>query len=473
VKTTLWVTILTLVVVFCLATPAAFTAEKPAKAEVKSAEADSFLDYLFPDAVNYMPEWFDWGADIRLRQAYFRNAIDFDSTGHDTWHYFRLRTRAWIKLGPFFTDPNVKQKNGLWFYTRVTSEPRFFLDAIDRDSVGRDEAVFDALYFEWKRICGLPISFKGGRQDMIYGRGLVMLDGTPLDGSTTIYQDAAKLTVHLDPWKTNIDFFGINNKGDQDRVDPLWDSNELTSEFDTKAFGVYVINKAVKNQQFHGYYIYKDEDDFARGYLGDRVVQTLGGLAMGKLCDRWDYYIEGAYQWGQDDGREIDAGALAGEVGYTFKETPWTPRVFGAYTYLTGDDPDTSNRYEGWDTVFARWPQWSELFVYRTAAEQRGEIGNYTNLHRIAFGVDCKPTKKMVWTTDFNLLFSDDNSYGTAPPYNTGSGRGYLVNSVLKYKFNKWLSGHLLAEYFIPGSFYDDDADEAFFLRWQLEVKLK
>ena len=33
------------------------------------------------------------------------------------------------------------------------------------------------------------------------------------------------------------------------------------------------------------------------------------------------------------------------------------------------------------------------------------------------------------------------------------------------------VSGHLWAEYFHPGSYYDSEADDAVFLRWQLVFK--
>jgi len=437
-------------------------------------KADASLGRASTDS--FLPEWFDWGADLRLRLVYFRNAVDFESSAFDTRFFWRTRARLWAKFGPFFEEETLDKENGLFFYARLTTEPRFFMVGAE-PTTQRDEGVWDNLYVEWKRIFGAPISLKVGRQDMIYGKAFVMIDGTPLDGSTTVYMDAVKATLHLDDVQTQIDVFGINNKGTEDRLDPINHSERWSvSEFDTKAFGVYAINKSIKDQEFHTYYIYKDEEgirDHAPNdpNLDGRNVQTLGFLGQGKCCVNWDYYGEIAFQWGEDAKRRIEALGMQGEIGYTFKETPWTPRVLCAYTFLSGDDPDTPGEYEGWDPVFSRWPQWSELLLYRFAAEN-ARLGNFTNLHRVCLGVDVKPNRTLTWLNEFNLLLADEHSNGTAAPYNTGYTRGYLARSILKFKINKWCNGHLIGEYFIPGSYYDDGADEAFFIRWNLEFKV-
>ena len=79
----------------------------------------------------------------------------------------------------------------------------------------------DNLYVNWDRPAGFPVSFRVGRQDLTYGRGFVILDGTPLDGSRSVYSDAAKMTIHADPIRTDLDLFAVDNKADESRLQPI------------------------------------------------------------------------------------------------------------------------------------------------------------------------------------------------------------------------------------------------------------
>jgi hypothetical protein len=54
--------------------------------------------------------------------------------------------------------------------------------------------MFDNLYVQADKPGGLPVKLKLGRQDIVLGNGWLMLDGTPLDGSRTIYLDALRAT---------------------------------------------------------------------------------------------------------------------------------------------------------------------------------------------------------------------------------------------------------------------------------------
>ena len=214
---------------------------------------------------------------------------------------------------------------------------------------------------------------------------------------------------------------------------------------------------------------YKDEDENIGSALLDRVVHTVGGLAMGTFAGNWDYYGELAYQWGKEGTASRRGYGGTADLGYTFKDCSWKPRVHLAGEYLSGDDPDTGT-YEGWDPVLGRWPHWSELFAYRMAFEE-GKPGQYTNMQRLAGGVTVHPTERMCVKLDYNYLRADEHNNGSAFPYDSGDTRGHLLTGNLTYQFNKALSGHLWTEYFHPESFYDSDCDDALFLRTQLILK--
>ncbi|HUU90425.1 MAG TPA: hypothetical protein VM238_04360, partial [Phycisphaerae bacterium] len=113
---------------------------------------------------------------------------------------------------------------------------------------------------------------------------------------------------------------------------------------------------------------------------------------------------------------------------------------------------------------------WSELLFYTYIPETRA--GDYTNLHRLTFGHRCKPSEKVELRTEYHLLFADENAATANPAIYSSGGyfRGQLLAWWLYYRFNKHVSGHLVTEFFFPGNFYENFAnDAACFLRYQLE----
>jgi len=221
----------------------------------------------------------------------------------------------------------------------------------------------------------------------------------------------------------------------------------------------------------------------------------LGGLVQGPFLDdpskkTWDYYVESAYQWGNEgpispgptpgfpEQNRGDWG-LTSELGYTFRDTAWTPRAHVGFEYLSGDDPHT-NTWEAWDPVLSCWPESSELLVYRWEFEGRtgaGEVGAWSNMYRFSVGGTANPTPKMTLSLDYNYILGDYHSFttgvftGDTVAFAGGNTRGHLVVAKILYDFNKYVSGHLWAEYFIPGSYYASGADNAVFLRWELMFK--
>ena len=122
--------------------------------------------------------------------------------------------------------------------------------------------LFDALNLNFKRIGGSPLSLKVGRQDIIFGNGWLILDGTPLDGSRTIYFDAARATYAAEHIGTTFDLIYLNNDADTDRFpQQLNDAIEDQIEQDEQGVILYARNKSlVKDWDLDGYFIYKDND---------------------------------------------------------------------------------------------------------------------------------------------------------------------------------------------------------------------
>ena len=155
---------------------------------------------------------FKYGGDIRIRETVFDNIpIIADPPGVTRGgenNFFRFRTRLWGEVAPV---------ENLSLRVRAVNEFRLWHKPDEPSSLQRsnydfpDEVVFDNLYLDVKNLLGDKLDLRIGRQDMIYGTGKVILEGTPKDGSRTIYMNAIKAT-----WKgfdqATLDMFGIHNR---------------------------------------------------------------------------------------------------------------------------------------------------------------------------------------------------------------------------------------------------------------------
>ena len=215
---------------------------------------------------------FRWGADERIREEYFDDIpIVADPPGvtrGDENNYFRFRTRVWSEYDPFQNVTlRLRVVNEFRAWDQPSSTPP--RSALQRSNYDYpDEAVFDALSVEIRNLFNDKLDLRIGRQDLVYGTGKVILEGTPKDGSRTIYFNAAKAT-----WKgvkdTTIDLIGIYDPSlddlamnDADRDLTGLDSNN--DSMDESGVVLYLKNKSAPAFPFEVYAIYKNESSWNR-----------------------------------------------------------------------------------------------------------------------------------------------------------------------------------------------------------------
>jgi hypothetical protein len=413
------------------------------------------------DKIKRPVSWFSWGFDQRWRHEYLNNVFTLDHTApFRERSYQRYRSRLWGTLSPIKElDLNVR----VAWESRYWWEPR---DIPARDGFDESNLVFDSLNFKIKQPGGLPMTFTGGRQDIILGDGWLVLDGTPLDGSRTIFFDAARLTWDFKDAKTTADVIYIQQYSDANRYLAPSSVVDRTIEQDERGAIFWVTNKSLQDTEINGYFIYKHNDAvLANGDDGD--LYTPGARVVRKFGEHWLAKAEGALQFGNNRLRDVWAGGANTSLTYLFNDK-WNNQATMGYEFLSGDDPGTATN-EQFNPLWGRWPQFSELMAYHYATETRP--GETTNLHRLWWGWQADPTKKLQVQARYHLLFSDDNTLERVRPaaFGSGSFRGQLVTLLARYKFNKFLSGHLLGEYFQPGHFYSDNRDDgAVFARAEL-----
>jgi len=435
-----------------------------------------------------------FGGDLRLRGVMMDNMWNFeyqDTLYDDSWEWYRMRTRLWM---------DSRLSDELRFYFRVANEYKWGLDRkantllIDPDFdslIGNKEIFIDNAFVEWYQPFDIEqLTLKIGRQDLIYGEGFLILDGQDNVGSMAIAFDGAKASWALGD-RTNLDLFAMkiqeNEKNFADDEDLYGAYLTDTSLFEDHKVEAYVLHRNQNNVDDY-YAAITPAGSAMRGTVLDPKQHTtaLGARLSGAFFDgSLTYAAEGTYQFGEIDDAtgfffagtdsfgedSVDRKAFGGYAWgkYTFVDHDWKPYVKLGGVYTSGDDPDSSD-YEGFDSFYAEWPKYSEGMIYQLydpfsplKAGTDPDLGAWANMMIAQAEVGCNPVEDMGLSLTYMHLWADeDNGLGD------GDDRGDMVKGMVTYNFNEYLSGHLLGEYFWPDDYYPDDADDAFFARWEL-----
>ncbi len=435
-----------------------------------------------------------FGGDLRLREIYFDDIpIKADPPGVTRGgqnHFFRVRTRIW---GEADLLENVTAR------ARIVNEFRMYDKPHNLSWDYPDEAIVDTLYIEARDLFGERLDVRIGRQDLIYGTGKLILEGTPKDGSRTIYFDAVKAS-----WKgfpdTVIDLLGIYNKPENELVINSQDRDltGYTKYYDDaveSGGGVYIKNSSLPVMPFEAYYIYKHESSWdqpaARDADGNPLpprlawqelntaegvienprakIHTVGFRLMPKPSERLSANIECAYQFGERGDEDIEAYGSDSFIIYKLPVLErYSPSVNVGFYYLSGDDPHTA-KDEGWNPLWARWPQYSELYVYAYDADA---AGRWSNLMMPHMGVKFKALKNLSTEAMLGYMWAPEKDGPGG-----GDERGLLFTLWNKFVLGKnlvmegdELAGHILLELMDPGNYYNVD-DTALFARWELTYR--
>jgi hypothetical protein len=416
----------------------------------------------------------DAGADLRVRQEIMDHIPNTVPPFRGDTSYFRIRPRVWGE---------AKYEN-FRLYTRWTDEFWHYTSDGREVNPWPSELVLDNLYLDANDLFDGWLDLRIGRQDLVYGKGRVILDGTPYDGSRTIYMDAIKATVNFDAEKKNtLDILAIYNNnhnhatiGGLDGGDKELNTIVPGSEgLDEWGGGLYFKSKEMDEFPFELYWIYKRETKAKLGgtTLQGRRFHTFGARLMPKFTETISGELEGAVQSGEKDDGKNTAGYM-GYAGLRYDPAvEWTMKPFvnaGVY-YLSGDDSNgDGNGDNGWNPVWARWPQISELYVL----EWRNGAGYWTNLiyPHIEGGFNISKQHKLFASVGSMHAADADDRGGES-----GSHYGWL--GTICYDFPIFtdvfgrddkrgnLFGRLQAEVLEPGDYYDSNKT-AYFLRWEL-----
>ncbi len=437
-------------------------------------------------------EFVEWGWDFRLRNERFPDALDRNPYTRDPIReWYRLRSRV---FADFKLADDLKLKTRIVNETRLIESPDHYVSSNPYDEYDHtDEFLFDNFYLEYKSDCSVPIIWRIGRQDMAalpgtsgpngtgFGNGLMIMDGTPNDGSRSFFFDAARATIDLEQWipDSSLDLVYVNNQSyAHDHFPDIARNNNVRIDYwDSEAFIAYFKNASwVPGNQIDAYYFYKSEDqvlreDWEKSTRGGSNENILGLRYTGKLWEGAKYELEGAMQWGNKEGHELRAFACQEAIEQSYADCLYKPKARLFHIMLSGDDPDTDT-VESWEQFYGRWPSWGETIGYMGGPEDG--VYYFTNMHIVGCQLDMVPRENWVLTGVMQGIFADENTYAGKQGFSdTGLYRGLNPQAKLAWNPTKYLSFHVLYEWWISGNYMDYPADEGDYSFFRTEMMVK
>lgn len=369
----------------------------------------------------------------RFRLVTWDNAIKLDYQSSEGQTFTRHRTSIggqWYPQAQF--ELALKLTNEFRYY--VVPEPR---------PCHMDEIIIDQLYVKYTTPTERPVTVTLGRQNIILGEGFLVMDGHPLDGSRSIYFNAARLDWQAGQG-SRMTLFYVNQPETDDILPVIHDQETPLIEQPEEGFGLYVTFPAYR-AEVQTYLIRKNIDETDARPVSSEI-NTLGGRVHMPLAERLTGTGEGAWQTGKRG--DADRSAFGGYMHFDYA-TEWRSYLPQTFTlggiYLSGNDRE-SDDWESWDPLFSRWPKWSESYIYSQINEDG--VAYWSNLTSVYGQVGFVFSPEMSFDFDFHHLSAPERLWYE------GRTRGNLYIGKLNFRVNKYTTGHLLWEYFNPGSFY-------------------
>lgn len=370
------------------------------------------------------------------------------SFGGEIRHRFMNEDNRLRPGGPAQTDYNLwrwrnyldlKYRDEVRAYIEMIDASIFGIDApatitgIDKNRWDIQNAFIDLKVLERD---DKPVYFRVGRQELLFGvpapnaysPGQQIL--SPLDWANTRRNfEGFRLLSKGDVW--DIDLFAVRPVNTATPTGPgggrpaagptaavfKYDNKADEADFSRWFSGVYTVYKGLKDNTFEPYYVWLDTKTAKQvGTWADGDRHTLGlrwttNKSINDECNQTWLVLggdtEGAYQFGKDNGANVQAGFFTTKWGATLSQVTWTPGLSLLYYWGSGDNSPADGTNSTYDVL---WPLNHAYW---------GIIDNLSgqNLQDIALQATIKPHKKvtglaaMHW---FDRANSGDTAYNVA-----------------------------------------------------------
>jgi hypothetical protein len=250
---------------------------------------------------------------------------------------------------------------------------------------------------------GSPVAFTAGRQLLSYGDQRLI---GPLEWTNTSRTfDALKLEVQAgEDVKFDVFSSSVVENNPNRRVN-------LSPE-GVNLHGIYgSIKKVIPKATIEPYVLWQTTpvvvDELS--FRGDLDRYTSGLRIFATSLKGFDYNVAVVNQRGSFASADIKAWGSYAEVGYTLK-TPWSPRVYGEYTFGSGDNNAGDGKIGGFNDVYPTAHLW---YGYN-------DLVGWRNLKNLRLGTQFKPLAKLGMRLDYHSFWLANKNDGL---YNAGGVR--------------------------------------------------
>ncbi len=290
-----------------------------------------------------------------------------------------------------------------------------------------DDVEFYQAYIEAREMWGTPLMMRVGRQELVFGSEFLLGNNDTEALFRGLSFDAIRLAYVTDTFR--VDAFTAKL------------ADTIISDFasdDIDLYGIYGSYMGIEDVVIDAYWLYVRDDDVL---LGDNVdIHTVGLRGAGKMGG-YDFDVEVAYQFGDNDGQpsacqvgfgeadvDYQAWAVSADLGYTF-DVAWQPRVSALFAWYDGGDPDESIWSNDRELPFNRLFSDKEYSYFLDNAV----AADLSNVFVYGLAVEAMPTEAVSLKLA-GKYFDADEDYGT------DGDLGWELSLVGKYNYTEDLA---------------------------------
>ncbi len=386
--------------------------------------------------------------ELRTRAYYQENVADLNDAVDDDYGRIEERVRV---------SHNVELTDGV--YVAITGEGTGLWGSQEKGfSSESAEGTGDVpeAYVNFRDIRNTDWSVKIGRQHINLGRGFLISDN-----EKEISYDALLVTGEFPTWTLTVGAAKLEEaqtlKGMRRRdlvADSDW--NLYLADFSWRDENVMPLGLGA-------YVIYaEDETDLNREPL-------VFGVRADYTTDIWSLWGEFAYETGDAGAQDLDAFAIDVGASVAF-ESAWSPKLKVAYTFATGDDPDSLGDNEGFQALgqyryygHALSPRLRNIHIFNASASV--QPNDYWNL---AIDYYHYMQDETLARAIGNPLLTDPGIMKSTTGLDDDIGDEIDVSATLNY--TEGVKAQVLLAYFMPGDAYGADDDDALEIRGEILV---
>ena len=328
----------------------------------------------------------------------------------------------------------------------------------------------DLAYVTLKEAFYAPLTLTIGRQDIEFGRGLILGNFNVQDPNVSIIADefsavtsfdAARATLDFEPWTLDLVYANIaqNDANDPDDRDLFWlNVNYMFSEYNAvwEAYVAADLDKSTADNAAVA----------TRAHANDTYV--VGTRAQFDPVSNMTLGAELAYQWGNQTAaasaaqfglnREAYLFDIFGE--YRWSDHAYKPYVGLEYFFTSGDDTTSTGTFEGWNGLY-RSPTFGSIHDYLETYYQTalvGDTASNTNLQTFFISGGFAPMEDLKVDGKFYWFWTDEDIINTTAggSQNVGTDLGTELDVNVTYDYTEDVTFSLGLAWFFPGDVYGD-----------------